>query len=459
MTTSLEKHKIEHIKLDITSTPVQNVGGAPLVLSNNQISFSYDSTDFQLDGNNLQIKDSGISHSNLLNLEENDHPQYLLITDIDDTPIDSETNAPISSNWAYDHVDGSDTHTQYALLAGRSGGQTLKGGTDSGDDLTLQSTNSATKGSILFGTSAYDEVNNRLGIGTSTPNTTLDVQGIGTISPGLYIGDASIDTDSTYLKIGSSRTDNGYSHIDLIGDTTYTDYGFRIIRLNAGANAATALYHRGTGELAIQTQEAASINFYTNNTGALYIDSSQNVGIGGTPSYRLDVSENASDWAARIFNDGNNANRYGLSIQCGADDQSSGQHYYLEAADGDGHVEGYLRVNAGTFELIQASSEKRKENIKDTKIDALEILNNLKVRSFSRRAKEKTENKETPLHSAGFIAEEVQEIFPEMVTKDPNGDLFISESRLISVLVKGIQEQQKQIQELKSQLARSIRTT
>ena len=32
-----------------------------------------------------------------------------------------------------------DDHTIYALLAGRSGGQTLIGGTDSGDDLTLQS--------------------------------------------------------------------------------------------------------------------------------------------------------------------------------------------------------------------------------------------------------------------------------------------------------------------------------
>ena len=35
---------------------------------------------------------------------------------------------------------GDDDHTQYTLLAGRSGGQTIIGGTGSGDDLTLQST-------------------------------------------------------------------------------------------------------------------------------------------------------------------------------------------------------------------------------------------------------------------------------------------------------------------------------
>ncbi|KKK59245.1 hypothetical protein LCGC14_3036320, partial [marine sediment metagenome] len=45
---------------------------------------------------------------------------------------------------------GDDDHTQYALLAGRSGGQTLIGGTASGNDLTLQSTSNATRGDILI---------------------------------------------------------------------------------------------------------------------------------------------------------------------------------------------------------------------------------------------------------------------------------------------------------------------
>ena len=41
-----------------------------------------------------------------------------------------------------------DDHTQYALLAGRSGGQVLTGGTSSGDDLNLRSTSNATKGDV-----------------------------------------------------------------------------------------------------------------------------------------------------------------------------------------------------------------------------------------------------------------------------------------------------------------------
>lgn len=42
-----------------------------------------------------------------------------------------------------------DPHTQYALLAGRAGGQTLIGGTGSGDDLTLTSTSHGTKGNVF----------------------------------------------------------------------------------------------------------------------------------------------------------------------------------------------------------------------------------------------------------------------------------------------------------------------
>lgn len=43
-----------------------------------------------------------------------------------------------------------DDHTQYALLAGRAGGQTLKGGSSAGDDLTLHTTSNASKGSYFL---------------------------------------------------------------------------------------------------------------------------------------------------------------------------------------------------------------------------------------------------------------------------------------------------------------------
>lgn len=63
------------------------------------------------------------------------------------------------------------------LSTGISGGQSAIGGTASGNNLTLSSTSHATKGKILFGTSAYNEVNNQLGIGTTGPGYPLDVVG------------------------------------------------------------------------------------------------------------------------------------------------------------------------------------------------------------------------------------------------------------------------------------------
>lgn len=56
-----------------------------------------------------------------------------------------------------------DDHTQYPLLAGRAGGQTLIGGKESDEDLILQSTSNATKGHIFFGSnsSGFSEVNER----------------------------------------------------------------------------------------------------------------------------------------------------------------------------------------------------------------------------------------------------------------------------------------------------------
>ena len=49
---------------------------------------------------------------------------------------------------------GDDDHTQYVLLAGRGGGQTLMGGTAAGDDLNLRSTSNATKGQVIVGDAA-----------------------------------------------------------------------------------------------------------------------------------------------------------------------------------------------------------------------------------------------------------------------------------------------------------------
>ena len=67
---------------------------------------------------------------------------------------------------------------------------------------------------------------------------------------------------ASYFEIGSDSS-NQYSIIDLKGDSTYTDYAFRIMRVNTGANAESQLLHRGTGQFTIKTNEESDIKFYT----------------------------------------------------------------------------------------------------------------------------------------------------------------------------------------------------
>lgn len=65
------------------------------------------------------------------------------------TPPFVVASTTLVSNLNVDLLDGLE-ETAFALLAGRAGGQTLIGGTGSGDDLVLQSTSHGTKGDIIL---------------------------------------------------------------------------------------------------------------------------------------------------------------------------------------------------------------------------------------------------------------------------------------------------------------------
>ena len=121
-----------------------------------------------------------------------------------------------------------------------------------------------------------------VGIKTANPQGALQVAGSTRIGAN--------DATDAFLEIGEGATGNRNSYIDIVADTTYTDYGLRIIRNNTGANATSELKHRGTGALNFTTQEAAPIVFNTTNSPRLTITSGGLVGIGSSsPSAKLDV--------------------------------------------------------------------------------------------------------------------------------------------------------------------------
>ena len=119
-----------------------------------------------------------------------------------------------------------------------------------------------------------------VGIGSSSPAYKLDVTGNARVGDSLYVTTAT--TSDASIEIGRGRSGNGNSYVDLIGDATYTDYGLRLIRSNTGANATSAIAHRGTGTFYITTVDAGSIALETTNTTRMTITSGGNVGIGTT---------------------------------------------------------------------------------------------------------------------------------------------------------------------------------
>lgn len=97
-------------------------------------------------------------------------------------------------------------------------------------------------------------------------------------------------TGNVGLELGTGRTGSAVSFVDLVGDTTYSDYGARFVRQGGGANTGSGLQHRGTGALFLLAEDAGFITLNTNNLERMRISSDGKVGIGtSAPNSALEV--------------------------------------------------------------------------------------------------------------------------------------------------------------------------
>ena len=103
--------------------------------------------------------------------------------------------------------------------------------------------------------------------------------------------------------------------------------------------------------------------------------------------------------------------------------------------------------------FFNSSDRRLKENIKDLDLNCLDLVTNISLREFSW----KSDKEHTP--TLGVIAQELKQVLPEKYTHEfiggkehTNEYLSINESKLVYILIGAVQEQQKEIEQLKSEL-------
>lgn len=253
------------------------------------------------------------------------------------------------------------------------------------------------------------------------------------ISPGT---DLSADRILTLVTGDAART------ITLSGNPTLADWFDQAVK-QASSPTFADVFVPSTGSFGIAANELLIVNaggyFEFSGVSIIYVPDACKIGSNADAAWRFSTTDSAistQDWVGfgtvtpgtpfdcfvnrtgticRFYNDGNNADRIGIYIQCGAD-ADAGIQDFIDCRDGDATFQGYLRNNAaGAMVLLDASDRKIKDDIEDYEFgDLRSKFKGVKCRKYTKRG--------SP-NCRGYVAQELQEHFPgaveEMTYYDP----------------------------------------
>ena len=300
----------------------------------------------------------------------------------------------------------------------------------------------------------------------------------------IFLGDVTLDSDSTKLKLGDSQDlqiyhDGNDSYISDVGTGLLFIRASSAIRLqgangessiDANENGAVNLYYDNVKKfettsagISVTGSTTVSGDFFAGDLGDPYLifaDQSAStvylagdVQVGSSGSSNLyfgnTISASSSNRGMRIHT--NNANVF-FDFQGEANDElffrdydgSGGIHTRHEFGISNGAI-----IIAGSLTQNGSPSDiKYKENIKTISngIDKIEKLNPVEFDWNDKSDAHKIGKKE----DAGFIAQEVQKVLPNLVNENVDGDLVLNYEGIIPYLVQSIQELQERIKQLET---------
>ena len=310
----------------------------------------------------------------------------------------------------------------------------------------------------------------------------------------LQDGDVGIGTNSPESKLHVNGDDaNNSIMITAENRSTATGSGIYVINHNASESAARsyitlegnkgkATFITGGGSTYITHKIKNADGTVTkpakirlSDSGDIILDATKNVGIGtNSPESKLhvngDVTLNPNPIlpqvngknpveSERLFNFTwpNNNDGSNETDDANPNNSTTGEvapwFMYLARSAYGGNLQLKPRnldgsyKNAGiTFKkdgtIATASDERFKDNIET--LNGLEIVEKLRGVSFNW--------KDGGAKDMGFIAQEVEKVFPSLVTTDPDGYKSLSYNSLISPLFEAVKEQQTQIESQQTQI-------
>jgi hypothetical protein len=304
------------------------------------------------------------------------------------------------------------------------------------------------------GTNVYRAGGN-VGVGTSAPVAKLTVQPASNAEVGLRVSNGVADGPAVSGNIVLQTLTGGESGFSFLGfngsnASGETRYGTSKNRWRLGTDQRST-----SDELFIDTYNG------TSGTSALRITTAGNVGLGTAPSAKLHVAggvkidgANTLEFGAGVAGKEVNAGKIGYGTFSGGSSLdiigagTGGNRVVRVYAESGLGVNG--PVNAQAFN--QNSDARFKTNVRPIGSALAAVLalrgvrydwNGLGIRHGGRAG----------APQVGLIAQELEKVYPELVSTDAQGFKAVNYAQLTPVLIEALKEQQAQIEALKQQNA------